>query len=122
MEVTINEQVSIMDQEDNLRILNYNECNNNSQEELKKVRGWVQEIDTNKVLFETFPFTEQYDTSEDINKVLGENVNEDWDVYYSVEGTLLRVFWYKDRWYISTNKKLNAFKSRWSSRCTKEFS
>lgn len=40
----------------------------------------------------------------------------EWDIFYALEGTLIRVFWYKDRWHISTNKKLNAFKSRWSSR------
>jgi len=41
------------------------------------------------------------------------------DVYNSYEGCLIRVFYYqpeegKDRWYISTNRKLDAFKSKWS--------
>jgi len=39
-------------------------------------------------------------------------------VFYSQEGTLIRIFYYEPhhRWYIATNKKLDAFTSRWSSR------
>ena len=108
-----------MDQEDGLKILNYNECGRDSPDELKRVRGWVQDTDTGDILFETFPYTEEYNSSEQIpffSSCDGKAVLEDWDVFYSLEGCLLRVFWHKDRWYISTNKKLNAFKSRWASR------
>jgi hypothetical protein len=107
------DQVEITDQEDNLRVLNYKECSNDSPMELKKVRGMVEEIDTGRILFKTFPYTEGYSPSE-TSLVIG-NI-EDWEVYHSIEGTMVRVFWYNGRWYISTHKKLNAFKSRWSSR------
>ena len=33
----------------------------------------------------------------------------------SEEGTLLRVFFYNDKWFISTHRKLDAFKSRWGN-------
>lgn len=111
----LGDKVGVMDQEDGLRVLNYHYCDRDSPDDLKKVRGWVQETDTGNILFETFPYTEEYNNNEDLS-FLGQNVLEEWDVYYSLEGCLLRVFWHKDRWYISTNKKLNAFKSRWSSR------
>ena len=112
------DKVSVMDQEDGLRILNYNECSRESQDELKKMRGVIQDVATGEFLFETFPYTEEYNSHEEVpllNKK-DNGVLEEWDVYYSLEGCLLRVFWHKDRWYIATNKKLNAFKSRWASR------
>lgn len=109
----MNEQVDITDQEDNLQVLNYKQCFNESPEEIKKMRGIVQEMDTGRVLFKTFPFTEEY-TIEDVSPILGRI--EDWDIFHSIEGMMIRVFWYKERWYISTHRKLDAFKSRWSSR------
>jgi hypothetical protein len=111
----LGDKVGVMDQEDGLRVLNYHQCDRESPDDLKRVRGWVQDTDTGSILFETFPYTEEYNSQEDLS-FLGQNVLEEWDVYYSLEGCLLRVFWHQDRWHISTNKKLNAFKSRWASR------
>jgi hypothetical protein len=115
---TLGDNVGVMDQEDGLKILNYNECGRDSPEDLKKVRGLVQETDTGNILFDTFPYTEEYNSSEEIPFFSSDNKNvlDEWNIYYSLEGCLMRVFWHKDRWYISTNKKLNAFKSRWASR------
>lgn len=112
------DKVSIMDVEDGLQIVNYNHCDNNSSKELKSVRGVVQEVESGKVLFESFPYTEEYEFSrkDDWIGKIGSTVEDDWDVFYSLEGTLLRVFWHGSKWFVSTNKKLNAFKSRWSSR------
>lgn len=107
------DNVSVTDQEENLQIVNYKQCDNDSPEELKKARGVVQEVDTGNILFETFPYTDELVAGDPAVKEIN---REEWDVFYSMEGSLLRVFWYKTRWYISTNKKLNGFKSRWSSR------
>lgn len=113
----LGDKVGVVDEEDGLKIVNYNECSRESPDDLKKVRGWVQEVETGKILFETFPYTEEYNSSESIPFFKNDvNVVEDWDVFYSMEGCLLRVFWYNERWHISTNKKLDAFKSRWASR------
>lgn len=113
----LGDKVGVMDQDEGLKVLNYHECDRDSSDDLKKVRGWIQETETGKILFETFPYTEEYNGDEEIPFLTkGQNILEEWDIYYSMEGCLLRIFWYKDRWYISTNKKLNAFKSRWASR------
>ena len=37
-------------------------------------------------------------------------------IFHSEEGTLLRLFYHNKVWYISTNKKLDAFNSRWSAK------
>lgn len=112
------EQVNTMDEEENLKILSYVECGNESPEGLKKMRGVVQEVDTGNVLFDTFPYTDEYDADlETDREKLVELLKEGgWEAFYSLEGALIRVFWYKTRWYVTTNKKLNAFKSHWSSR------
>lgn len=39
---------------------------------------------------------------------------EDWKWSYSVEGTMLRLYFYNHEWYLSTHKKISAFQSRWS--------
>jgi hypothetical protein len=42
----------------------------------------------------------------------------EWGFSYSLESTLLRIFYHHDQWYLVTHKKLDAFKSRWSCRST----
>jgi hypothetical protein len=115
MDVVFGDKVGVMDQEEGLRVLNYHECGRDSPQELKRIRGLVQDTTTGAILFETFPYTEEYVSHEEVPLLEGDILAE-WDVFYSLEGCLLRVFWHKERWFISTNKKLNAFKSRWSSR------
>lgn len=114
--IVFGDKVGVMDQEDGLRVLNYHECGRDSPDELKKMRGLVQDAATGAILFETFPYTEEYVSDEKVPLLGEEDILTEWDVFYSLEGCLLRVFWHKERWFISTNKKLNAFKSRWSSR------
>ena len=36
--------------------------------------------------------------------------------FESHEGALLRMFYFKGRWHVSTHRKLNAFRSKWASR------
>lgn len=39
---------------------------------------------------------------------------EKYEVFNSIESTLVRVFLYKSVWHVSTSKKLDAFESRWA--------
>jgi len=41
---------------------------------------------------------------------------EHWRFFPSYEGTLVRLYYHKNEWRLSTHKKLSAFKSRWASR------
>jgi len=108
----LEDRVECVDEEGSLRILNYVQCNNESETCLKKMRGVVEEIDTKRVLFQNLPYTDEFVA----NEFQDEIDLKEWDIYPSVEGALIRVFWHSTRWYISTNKKLNAFNSKWSSR------
>ncbi len=33
----------------------------------------------------------------------------------TIEGTLIRIFYFNDKWIITTHRKLDAFKSKWGS-------
>ena len=65
-------------------------------------------------VFSNLPFTPEYVTTvlPDI-----ENIFE-YTFSNSYEGAIIRVFYFKDKWFYSTHRKLDAFKSRWSSKET----
>ncbi len=41
--------------------------------------------------------------------------NNDWTITEAIEGTLIRIFYFNDKWIITTHRKLDAFKSKWGS-------
>ena len=99
---------------------------------LKTVRGWIFRKSTKSLCYKSMPYPTETDTTSDSAPLPGW-VFETGKAFMSVEGTLLRLF-YENRemetleegksgvsgvsgvWYLSTNKKLDAFQSRWSSR------
>ena len=44
------------------------------------------------------------------------NLLDHYDVYRATEGCLLRLFYLSDKWFLTTNRRLDAFQSRWSSK------
>lgn len=102
------------DPEHNLELFCYNECSNSDDLFVKKCRGLV--FNDGKLVLTGFPYTDEFNSSQtdEITKKI-DNINE-WSFYPSLEGTLIRVFYFKDKWFVSTNKKFNAFRSKWSSR------
>jgi hypothetical protein len=59
------------------------------------------------------PRPAELETAED---VISSVVLENCSVFELHEGTVIRVFCVKNKWYISTNKKLVAMKSKWASK------
>lgn len=110
--------IKCMDADDALEIFSYTDCQNDTTDEVKKQRGLIQDKDGN-VVVTSFGYTDEFTEADldDITQRVGESLG-DWVFHQSVEGTLLRMFFYNDQWYLSTHKKLNAFKSRWSCRQT----
>jgi hypothetical protein len=110
-------EIKCTDWNEKLNLYNYTYCDNDSSPETKECRGIVKDKD-GAIVVSTFGYTDEYTTA-DSEKFAARIGNiEEWSINYSMEGTLIRVFWYGDEWYISTHKKLNAFKSRWSCRDT----
>jgi hypothetical protein len=64
-----------------------------------------------------FPYTvelSQFDR-DIIDKSIAENF-KDCRFYDSHEGALIRMFYFNEKWFTCTHRKLNAFKSKWASR------
>lgn len=103
-----------MEQTDNdgtLQIYSYKHCDNKSSNELKKCRGVVYNGQT--PLFRSIGFTQEMNKEEWSSYI--KEVKKDLTFYHAVEGTLLRVFYANSKWYVSTHRKLDAFRSRWGS-------
>jgi hypothetical protein len=98
------------DDNSELQIYSYSSCSNDDSVELKAYRGLV--FDHSILVASSLGFTPEYNEE-------SKNIEElkdisDYSFYKSEEGTLLRVFYHK-KWYLSTHRKLDAFKSRWGS-------
>lgn len=106
-------RVSDKDETSGLELLCYTECNENSSPLLQRCRGVVFAGDF--LVMSAFPYTIEYNHEQ---TELIENIPnfKDCQVFDSYEGTLIRVFNFCGKWYTSTHRKLDAFRSKWSSR------
>lgn len=102
------------DIENDIQLFCYDTCDDNSDEIVKLSRGVVFSGD--QLILRGFPYTYEYtekDNKEQIDALLNNNICS---MYDSFEGSLLRMFYYKNKWYLSTNRKLDASRSKWSSK------
>jgi len=95
----------------------YTHCDNDSSENLKNCRGLIFHND--KLVIKTFPYVDEYVVDGKNNEKLDSYLQNKNDIscFDAYEGTLLKVFYHK-KWFLSTYRKLNAFRSRWASRQT----
>lgn len=112
----IEKEVKITDMNDDLMIYCYEECHDASPDRVKDCRGIVTDHSGN-IVMKTFGYTSEYQCIPTNKNLLNDLLPsiENYQIYDSQEGCLIRVFFYKDKWYISTHKKLDAITSRWSS-------
>ncbi len=96
----------------------YNHCDNSESDFVKECRGVIFSED--KIIWKGFPYTEEYTTEENSFNKLKEKLDQSrldkYRFYDSHEGALLRVFYWQNKWYISTHRKLDAFRSKWASK------
>ena len=102
------------DEENKLDLFCYVKCTDTDNDLIKKCRGVVFTDQT--LVMKAFPYTLEYNNSETdkINDFIPD-VNQ-CNIYESHEGALIRMFYFNNKWYVSTHRKLNAFKSKWASR------
>lgn len=109
--------VKIVDSLNDLSIYHYLDCDVNTDKETKKYRGVVMNNE-GKTICRSFGFTPEIDETE--TELMSSVVEpflaqEQVRILEAYEGTLLRVYFHDNRWYISTCRKLDAFKSKWGS-------
>lgn len=102
------------DEKSGLDLFCYTKCSNTDSDFLKKCRGVV--FNGNDIVMQAFPYTSEYNHQE---LALLEEVLKDFNkfsFYDAYEGALVRVFHFGNRWYLSTHRKLDAFRSKWASK------
>jgi len=96
----------------------YNRCDNSELPLIKRCRGVV--FNGNDLIVQGFPYTDEFTGSDnDSIEAFSNALKKPLDSYKffdAHEGALLRVFYWNDKWYISTHRKLDAFRSKWSSK------
>jgi hypothetical protein len=102
------------DEDTKLDMFCYVKCGLEDSDILKKCRGVV--FNGSTLVLKAFPYTIEcnHTESKNITNLIG-NINE-WAFFEAHEGALVRVFFFGGKWYLSTHRKLNAFRSKWASR------
>jgi len=110
--MAIGNQIRLSDSDPHLQLdmYTYNTCKNDDPDIIKKCNGVIFKKD--KVVVPGLPFIETYLSSDKLSDSFITNTRS----FLSYEGTLLRIFFFESKWLVTTNKKLNAFRSKWSSK------
>ncbi len=109
--------IKLTDSLDDLRIYCYTTCNEESPEFVKNCRGVVVNEGGNVVL-KTFGYTPEFVVEDENLEQIKSWIKDDFEkckFYDSEEGCLLRLFNHNGKWLLITHRKLDAYKSRWSS-------
>lgn len=102
------------DEEAGLDLFCYVKCSNTDSDFLKQCRGVV--FHGQDIVMRAFPYTAEYN-HEELSRL--EEVLRDFSkfsFYDAYEGALVRIFHFDGKWFLSTHRKLNAFRSKWASR------
>ena len=103
----------VSDEDLDLKILNCTEQSRSSKD-----RGCVVNHD-NKIICPSLGYTPEFNMESNKKEISEYMENlDDWLWFYSMEGTMVRLFFYNNQWMLCTHKKLSAFRSKWSCRYT----
>jgi hypothetical protein len=108
-----NVRLSDSDPETGLDLFCYVSCSYTDSDLLKQCRGVI--FNKDELVSKTFPYTIEY-TETDNDEIMKNIDLKNCLVYDSYEGSIIKIFHYADKWYVCTNRKLDAFKSKWSSK------
>lgn len=108
------DEINDIDIDNDMILTHFENCTNNSSQEIKDKRGIITDLQ-GKIICKTFPFIEEYVNIKD-NKTYSSFIDfKTMRFFESHEGTMVRLYNHKNKWFLSTHKKLNAFNSYWGS-------
>lgn len=114
--VETEEQVRLVnsDPDSGLDLFCYTHCTNDDSDFVQQCRGLV--FHGNDLVMKAFSYNPEYNHTElaPLEQELADFGK--WSCHDSYEGTLLRLFHFNGKWFLSTHRKLDAFHSKWSSR------
>jgi hypothetical protein len=102
------------DADNKLDMFCYVKCSESDNKLLKQCRGVV--FNGEKLVMKAFPYTIEYNNTENDQIYKTFDKFKEWSFYEAHEGALIRVFNFNNKWYTSTHRKLDAFRSKWASR------
>ncbi len=110
---SLDPRVKKVDSDGTVDLFSYTQCNDEDPQHIKACRGLVFQGD--KLILKAFSYTREY-TADDY-ALLKEKYPDtsSFIAFDSHEGSLIRIFYASDKWFVSTHRRLDAFKSRWSS-------
>ena len=111
-----NKQIKLVDSdvEAGLDLFSYIHCESTDSELLKRCRGVVFKGD--QVVMKGFPYTYELNEEDNVPEIREKIDMENCSFYDSHEGSVIRMFYFNGKWYLSTNRKLDAFRSKWASK------
>jgi len=110
-------RVRMVDSDNNIQLFCYTNCSPEDTEFVKSCRGVVFEND--KLILKPFSYTPEFtvEDKETLDTLVPPQL-EGCRVFHSHEGVLIRCFYAQDKWYVSTQRRLDAYKSKWASRAS----
>jgi hypothetical protein len=118
---TIPSKIVVTDMVDDMICHHFDYADPSTPYEIRRCRGTIHD-QNDSIICRSFGFTPEFPLSDDSNieqYVIPFLKNEDVFAIHSYEGSLLRVFYYKSKWFISTHKKIDSYNSKWG--CDKSF-
>lgn len=108
-------QVRMVDSDNSIKLFCYTSCSEDDPDSVKACRGIV--FDDDKLILKPFSYTPEYTAKEKdkISACLPSSL-ESCRIFDSHEGVLIRCFHAQGKWYTSTHRRLDAFRSKWASR------
>lgn len=97
-------------------LVSYKKCDEKSDRFTKFNRGTIYDAESGRLIVPSFGYTRDLVCSDESKEQIKELFGSDCLFLESHEGTLLRVYFYDGEWKVSTHRKLDAFRSKWSSK------
>ena len=114
IEKYLSTKVKLISSQDGLDQFCYVSCTKEDSEIVKQCRGIV--FDKDKLISKSFPYSMEY-TENDNDELVSLNLDLSQCKFYNAhEGCTIKMFYYNNKWYVSTNRKLDCFSSKWASK------
>ena len=107
-------KIRLVDSHEDLEVYCYVRCTAEDNEIVRSCRGVV--FQDGKNLLQTYPCTREVTEEELDDETRNKFTMSECRAFEAHEGTLLRIFSHGDYWYVSTHRKLDAYRSKWASR------
>jgi hypothetical protein len=111
---SLDPKVKKVDSDGDIDLFCYTTCDEFDSDDVKACRGLV--FNKDKLVLKAFSYNPDY-TASDYEYLQKTHPDVSKHIFFdSCEGSLIRIFYASDKWFVSTHRRLNAFKSKWASR------